>query len=45
MKMTTKKTLVLESFITVGSFDYDHINKHKIYHNSGLTISGGGGFG
>jgi hypothetical protein len=22
--MTTKKTIVLESFIIVGSFDYDH---------------------
>jgi len=24
MKMTTKKTIVLESFVIVGSFDCDH---------------------
>jgi hypothetical protein len=23
MKITTKRTIVLESFITIGSFDYD----------------------
>jgi len=29
MKMAKKRTTILESFITIGSFDYDHTQKGK----------------
>ncbi len=28
VKITTKRTIVFESFFTIGSFDYDHTPQH-----------------